>query len=380
MTDATLPLLMPLLRNLSLLSEINISQETSRIPLAYDSLLADKGVEANFALLELDTGDNERAKLQKHLKKRDRVQAVWRKSLSAEEKKLPVLCVLLTRFMQNADPNFPKEINELLDKEFAMPISEFALTNRQKLQSMVRRLKYFRDRARIRDDEFVFPKEVSVAEIQALHADNLETYWGEQLKVKQALNIALQQKLVNEHVYHNQAVCKLKASELFSWEVGPHTIKGYWVEDDTIRLISGNNKQLIWPRYAQSFMLENNKILSRAALGLTISFDALGNVGINIHNERIVSIIGNHVQFEPGSKPTATMLISFHSFECVPHIMALVQQPSVVVARQPALLLSQISPAVGREENTPQSSNEPLVAANDASSELQRRNNPLATM
>ncbi|MCS5707344.1 hypothetical protein CC99x_000355 [Candidatus Berkiella cookevillensis] len=380
LTRATLPLLQPLLRNLSLLSEINISQKMSGLILDYEKLLADKGVEANFALLALDTDNNNLAKIQMHLKKRDRIQAVWRKSLSAEEKKLPVLCVLLTRFMQNADPNFPKEINELLDKEFAMPISEFALTNRQKLQSMVRRLKYFRDRARIRDDEFVFSKEVSVAEIQALHADNLEAYWGVQLKAKQALNIARQQELVNEHVYHNQKVCKLKASELFSWEVGPHTIKGYWVEDDTIRLISGNNKQLIWPRYAQSFMLENNKILSRVALGLTISFDALGNVGINIHNERIASVIGNHVQFEPGSKPTATMLISFHSFECVSNIMALVQQSSVVVARQPALLLSQTSPAVGREENTPQSSNEPSVAANDAPSELHRRNNSLATM
>ncbi len=379
LTRATLPFLQPLLRNLSLLSDVSISQKMTGLISDYEKLLADKGVEANFVLLELDTGNNNLPKIQTHLKKRGRMQSVWRAGLSTQEQELPVLCVLLTRLMHEVKPNFPKEINELLDKEFVRPISEFALTNRQKLQSMVRRLKYFRDRARIRDDEFVFPKEVSVAEIQALHADNLEAYWGEQLKVKQALNIARQQELVKEHVYHNQAVCKLKASELFSWEVGPHTIKGYWVEDDTIRLISGNNKQLIWPRYAQSFMLENNKILSRVALGLTISFDALGNVGINIHNERIVSVIGNRVQFEPGSKPTATMLISFHSFECVSNIMALVQQPSVVVARQPALLLSQ-TPVAEREKHVSQLSKEPSMAANDAPSELERRNNSIATM
>ncbi len=379
LTRATLPFLQPLLRNLSLLSDVSISQKMSGFVSDYEKLLADKGVEANFALLALDADNNNLAKIKRHLKKRVRIQSVWRAGLSAQEQELPVLCVLLTRLMHEIKPNFPKEINELLDKEFARPTFEFALTNRQKLQSMVRRLKYFRDRVKVRDEQFVFPKEVSVAEVQALYANNLEAYWEAQLADKQALNTALRQVLVNEHAYHNQEVRNLKAYELCSGDIGPHKIRVYWVEDDTIRVTNENNKQFIFPRYAQSFMLEKDIIFSDSVAGLTVSFDALGNVRISIHNRKIVSIIGDDLQFGSGRESTPTMQIPFHRFERVPHIMALVQQPSDIAVRRPALLLSQ-TPVVEREKHVSQLSKEPSMAANDAPSELERRNNSIATM
>ena len=332
LTEKTLCLLKPLLRNMSLLTELDIDQSMNKKHTAYVNLLQDPDYQVNLTLKNVNTKNNGSKDIQQQVKKKTGSHTLFYNSLSPQERQRSVFSTLLQKFIHTANPDFPVEINKLLDHCSSNTALDFNISNRKKLCLNARHLQFHRDKAALRDKDYQFSPEVSIEEIVALKQNNLHAFWAEKTQNNLEEDQSNIDAILERHYQVDLGNNVRKAYELGISQQRSHQLNIYYVEDGTIRVICfPQGKQYIISRHFDALKLNRNSEWRFVYMGLEISIDHKADVVMRSNGETLAAILGADIVKRIPSNENPNKLVAFNQLQVVDSISMLVQEPAPIV-------------------------------------------------